>query len=91
MNYNYLNASNFLEFGVYVYNYVHFRSKPNDNVVTWLNHPDEISKNILSTLSNNSPIVESANHWYTKINMHPPELASARILESIDNIITKAN
>jgi len=91
MNYNYLNASNFLEFGVYVYNYVHFRSKPNDNVVTWLNHPDEISKNILSTLSNNSSIVESANHWYTKINMHPPELASARILESIDNIITKAN
>lgn len=91
MNYNYLNASNLVQAGVYVYDYVHFRSKPNDQVVTWLNEPNEISEKIINTLSNSESIVKSGNAWYEKINEQPPELASVRICDSIVNIITQAN
>lgn len=89
MNYNYLNIDNTPKAGVYVYDYVHFRSKPNSNVVIWLNHPKEIAESILQAIDNNELITKSANDWFKKINKQPAQLASERILENIKTIVTK--
>jgi hypothetical protein len=89
MNYNYLNPNNTLKKGVYVYDYVHFRSKPNKDVVTWLNHPNDIADVIHETLNNNQKIVDTASKWYEKINQKPPEKASVRILDQIIEILNK--
>ncbi|MEZ4856618.1 MAG: UDP-glycosyltransferase [Gelidibacter sp.] len=86
MNYNYLNANNAFSEGVYVYDYVHFRSKPNAKVVAWLNHPDKIADIIVDTLENSHHMVNNANDWYKTINEFPPEDASKRILESIKKV-----
>ena len=72
-----------------IYKYVHFRSMPNKESVHWINSSDEIYnciKNILTTDSNEE--IESAKNWFKKINQHPPELASERIWNAIDKIIT---
>lgn len=87
MNYNYFNKENIVEKGVYVYDYVHFRSKPNDEVVVWLNHPNTIAESIATVLKNPNPTVNAANAWYDKINRHPSDLASLRIWDSIEAII----
>ena len=90
MNYNYLNSSNSLDKEVYVYDYIHFRSKPNEEVVVWLNHPHAISKVILDTLKCNQKTIKEASKWFEKINQHPPQFASTRILDSIFDIISTA-
>lgn len=89
MNYNYLNPKNIYNKGVYVYDYVHFRSMPDDGVVAWLNHPNDISEVILETLNNDQKIVATASTWYEKINHTPPEKASVRILDNILEILSK--
>ena len=92
MNYNYLNPQNNVDAGVYVYDYVHFRSKPNTDVVVWLNHPDDIAKAIQDIIVDSEVVVAHANQWYHKINKQPADMASSRILESIDRILkTYAN
>ena len=92
MNYNYLNPQNNVDAGVYVYDYVHFRSKPNTDVVVWLNHPDDIAKAIQDIILDSEVVVAHANQWYHKINKQPADMASSRILESIDRILkTYAN
>lgn len=88
MNYNYLNPESTYKSGVYVYDYVHFRSKPDNDVVVWLNKPSEIA-NKLKTVSTTKEVIDSAKRWYKKINMHPPELASVKICDSIETIINK--
>lgn len=89
MNYNYLNQNNTYKHGVYVYDYIHFRSKPNNDVVIWLNHPDDISKNILKIMTNNHHVVNAAAKWFEIINQTPYEKASNRILDSILEILKK--
>jgi len=89
MNYNYLNVNNKPEKGVYVYDYVHFRSRPNNDVVLWLNHPDEIRENLKDLLKTNDNIIGNANQWFKTINQLPPQLASSRILDNIVDIIAK--
>ncbi|RXJ45408.1 UDP-glycosyltransferase [Gelidibacter gilvus] len=89
MNYNYFNEANLPEQGVYVYDYVHFRSKPCEDVVIWLNHPNDIAKSIEAVLEHPSPTISAANLWYEKINEPPANSASTRIWNSIEAIIKK--
>lgn len=89
MNYNYLNQNNIYKQGVYVYDYVHFRSKPNNDVVAWLNHPSEIPEVIDETLKNNQRVVNAARQWFETINQTPPEKASNRILDCILEVLNK--
>lgn len=89
INYNYFNPQNNPEKGVYVYDYVHFRSRPSDEVVIWLNHPDDIASSLLRVLDNPQANVAAANAWYEKINEHPANLASIRIWNSIETILKK--
>ncbi|MES2411762.1 MAG: UDP-glycosyltransferase [Bacteroidota bacterium] len=71
-----------------IYNFIHFRSMPAKNVVFWINSPEEIAEKIERMLTKDSnEIVDTAKHWFEKINQHPPELASERIWTSIETII----
>ena len=72
-----------------VYDYIHFRSMPDNNAVIWLNSRDEIAKKLETVLSGNTDVVSHAQKWFEKINMHPPQDASSRILEAIDSIISQ--
>ncbi len=72
-----------------IYNYVHFRSMPDDAVV-WFNSPDEISAKIELMLSDDAQkIVANAKEWFEKINQHPADQASQRIWEGIAEICKK--
>jgi UDP-N-acetylglucosamine:LPS N-acetylglucosamine transferase len=72
-----------------IYNFVHFRSMP-DNAVVWLNSPDEIADKIEIMLSDKAQkVVENAQEWFEKINQHPAQEASNRIWEAIDQICKK--
>jgi len=84
MNYNYLNPEDRPIEGVYVYDFVHFRSKPSENVVVWLNHPDEISEKIKSLLDNHTETVNESQKWVNIINIQPANNASKRIWNDIE-------
>ena len=72
-----------------IYNFVHFRSMP-DNAVVWLNSPGEIADKIEMMLSNEvQKVVDNAQIWFEKINQHPAQEASKRIWEAIDQICKK--
>lgn len=72
-----------------IYNYIHFRSMPNDAVV-WLNSSDEIASKIQMMLSEEvQKVVANAQEWFEKINQHPAEDASQRICDSIAKICKK--
>lgn len=86
MNYNYLNKEERPEKGVYLYNYVHFRSMPSSGAVTWLDHPGEIKPKLEAMLSGISNTVATAQEWFKIINLHPPQLASERIWNEIQNL-----
>ena len=58
-------------------------------MVIWLNHPDDISKNILKIMTNNHHVVNAAAKWFEIINQTPYEKASNRILDSILEILKK--
>lgn len=76
-NYNYLEGT--LKSGVDVYNYVHFRSMPDNVPVIWFNNPNDIKSN----LKYNKDILENALIWFKSINKFPPEQASLRIINHI--------
>jgi hypothetical protein len=72
-----------------IYNFIHFRSMPNDAVV-WLNSPDEIADKIEIMLNNeNQRVVVNAQEWFKKINQHPAQEASNRIWDAINQICKK--
>ncbi|XMO86565.1 UDP-glycosyltransferase [Algibacter sp. AS12] len=91
MNYNYFNAEEKPKKGVYVYNYVHFRSKPSEDAVVWLNHPKEIAEKIENLLNNPDKTVKAAQDWFNVVNQKEPvpALASDRILQNINKLISK--
>ena len=70
-----------------IYNYVHFRSMPNKEVVIWLNTPKEIANKIIFAFENKNKIVLNAEKWFKTINQHPPQEASNRIWEAIKKIV----
>lgn len=72
-----------------IYDFVHFRSMPNDAVV-WLNSPNEIADKIEMMLNGEAKkVVVKAQEWFEKINQHPAQDASKRIWEAIDEICKK--
>ena len=72
-----------------IYKFVHFRSMPNGKEVIWLNSKIEIAPKLESILTNSKETVKQAKNWFEKINLSPPEKASARIWEAIDKIVEK--
>jgi hypothetical protein len=61
---------------------------PDKNSVYWLTKPDtfpEIFENILET--NNKDVLENAQKWFEKINLHPANKASERIWNAIEKVI----
>ena len=71
-----------------IYKYVHFSSMQDKNAVGWINNPDEISDKIESILKNNKQTITHAKNWFKKINQHPAELASQRIWQAINTVIS---
>lgn len=71
-----------------VYNFMHFRSMPNQKAVFWINSASEIS-DLLSKMLGESKqeAVENAQIWFEKINQHPAKDASKRILDAIEEIM----
>ena len=72
-----------------IYNYVHFRSMPDNNAVLWIDNPEAIAGIIENAITTNSLVLENAQEWFEIINQHPPQEASKRIWEAIKIIISK--
>lgn len=87
MNYNYFNSENNPNKGVYVYDFVHFRSKPSNHVVCWLNHPNDIANSIKKLLNNDESILKASKEWFSIINQQPSAHASIRIWKEINALI----
>lgn len=71
------------------YQYVHFRSMPNEESVLWINSPNDIVTILEIGLSATSIVLGSAQKWFEVINQHPPQEASKRIWKAIKSIISK--
>lgn len=70
-----------------IYNYIHFRSMPSKEAVFWINNPAEMETVVKKMMGAESAnVVENAQKWFEKINQHPPQLASERIWNAINEI-----
>ncbi|WP_417238903.1 UDP-glycosyltransferase [Bizionia sp.] len=87
IDYNYLNASNSCKEGVYVYDFVHFRSMPSSEAVIWLSNPNTMADQLEAALENPSETVSKAKEWFEIINVHPLENACKRLWEEIDGVV----
>ncbi|WP_066219222.1 UDP-glycosyltransferase [Formosa haliotis] len=85
MYYHYDEQNN-IKPGVHVYDYVHFRSMPTKQAVTWLNHPNEIQEDLLAMLNHEAIEIKHAEDWFAKINEQPSNKASQRILGEINKL-----
>lgn len=90
INYDVLNTQ-FPDWSVKkIYNFIHFRSMPSVDSVLWINSPNEMEHIIEMALNSKAnKIVENAQQWFEKINLHPPQLASERIWDAIGEICKK--
>lgn len=86
IKYNYLNDTATCEEGVYVYDFVHFRSMPAQDAVVWLSSPNTIEEQLKDLLKNPMTTVSNARTWFKIINRHPPGKACLRIWEQLDKI-----
>lgn len=68
-----------------IYNYVHFRSMPNNKSVIWFNNIEEIAAKLEKALDKNNPY--NAQEWFKIINLHPLDKASSNIVKAIKHII----
>ena len=70
------------------YQFVHFRSMPNKEVVFWLNDVEDMVDKIEMVLQKNtSNVIQNAQLWFEKINQHPPTGASDSIIKAFETII----
>ncbi len=74
-----------------IYKFVHFRSMPSKNVVTWINSADELQQKFTELLKGENNTAPEALEWFRIINQNPPDLASERIVEACRQIIGKAD
>lgn len=73
-----------------IYKFIHFRSMPSKDSVFWINNSNDMEQVIERMLNSNSAkVIENAQQWFEKINQHPPELASERIWNAIEEICNK--
>ncbi len=69
------------------YKFVHFRSMPNPDAVFWLDSSEALASDIEKMLgTDRENVTKHAKNWFEKINLHPPQDASARILLALKNI-----
>ena len=61
---------------------------PIKDCIIWLNSQDEIQNKLEQILEKDtSEIIKNAQKWFEVINQHPPEKASERIWNAIEEII----
>ncbi len=70
-----------------IYRFVHFRSMPSRESVLWIDSPKSIVAVIRKGLDDSGQTVREAKRWFERINEHPPQDASARILNAVGQII----
>ncbi len=70
-----------------IYEYVHFRSMPCKESVLWIDSSESIESIIKVGLEQPDTVVKNAQKWFEKINQHPREEASQRILKAIEEKI----
>jgi len=88
INYNVEKRQNVKWDSKTIYNFVHFRSMPNKEAVLWLNSANEIEVKFEQLLQNGgTSVVANAKRWFEVINQHPPQHASRRIWNAINEII----
>jgi len=69
-----------------IYNFVHFRSMPNEKAVIWLNNSEEIASKIEKGLIDSKETIDYAKKWFGIINQQPPVESSQRIWDAIKKI-----
>lgn len=73
-----------------IYNFIHFRSMPSKDAVFWINSPEDMEQIVQKMLSEEAlAVVGYAKQWFQKINQHPPQTASERIWDGINEISKK--
>ena len=70
-----------------IYDFVHFRSMPSKDAVLWIKSPEALAEIILQGLEQPAEVLRHAQDWFEKINLHPTDQASMRILNQIGQII----
>jgi len=70
-----------------IYRFVHFRSMPSRESVLWIDSPQSIVEVIRKGLNDSGQTVREAKRWFERINQHPPQDASSRIWQTINQII----
>jgi len=70
-----------------VYNYIHFRSMPNENAVLWINEKMEISEVIKKVVQGESSVEIQAKKWFDLINRAPHDKSSERIWNAFNEIV----
>ncbi|WP_157962234.1 UDP-glycosyltransferase [Winogradskyella aurantiaca] len=85
LNYRYNEEGKPLE-GVHVYDYVHFRSMPNNKSVVWGTNPSSLSKNLQVFLDSSKQNLTYTKDWFDIVNLAPQEIASKRIAERLLNL-----
>jgi hypothetical protein len=73
--------------GVYVYDFVHFRSMPSKEAVLWLEHPESITDVLQQMLDTPETTVKAAQDWFDAIHKQPAHSSSDRIWKGIDKIL----
>ncbi len=72
-----------------IYKYIHFESMPSENAVLWIDGPNDIANAIKRGLTAPETTVAEAQNWFKKINIHPPQEASERILDTFETIMNQ--
>ena len=86
LNYNYLNEKEEIDPGVYLYDFVHFRSMPLPDAVVWLDHPEVIPDRLEKMLGRVPETVTAAQDWFEVINKQPAIEAPDRIWDGIEKL-----
>lgn len=69
-----------------IYNFIHFRSKPNEDAVFWINSKADIRTAILKSV-NNELKIDVTREWFKIINIEDPTKASENIWKEINSIV----
>jgi hypothetical protein len=70
------------------YKFVHFRSMPDNDAVFWLDSPQIMATDIERMLGDEAQkVTEKTRLWFERINQHPPQDASKRIVSAIAQIM----
>lgn len=70
-----------------IYKYIHFRSMPSQDAVSWFNNIEEIELKTQNLLDRKIETITEAKDWFKTINQHPSDKASERIWDFIKTIV----